>query len=311
MSKILVAGSIAYDRIMDYAGNFTDSFVPDKLHTLSVSFQVERIKEEFGGVAGNLAYNLKLLGEGPEMIGTAGSDFGRYADYLQKLGISSGSIHIDPSDLTSVAHIVTDRANNQIAAFAMAAGAKPYGALPGGDFKCAVLGAGCVTDTIAIAAHAKAKGTNYYFDPGQAMPAFSAEDLKKIISGAAGLFCNDYELGLIEEKTGWNEAALLEQTSLLVVTLGAKGSRIMTKDGVIEISAVPLEKLVDPTGAGDAHRAGFIKGIIAGLSLKQCGQLASVVAAYAVESFGTQNHQFTLAEVRERYEKAYSEKIAL
>ncbi|MBI5457181.1 carbohydrate kinase family protein [Candidatus Kaiserbacteria bacterium] len=311
MSKILVAGSIAYDRIMDYGGNFTDSFVPDKLHTLSVSFQVERIKEEFGGVAGNLAYNLKLLGEEPEMLGTAGSDFGRYAQYLQKLGIGVGSIHIDPSDLTSVAHIVTDRANNQIAAFAMAAGAKPYGPLPDEAFECAILGAGCVSDTIAIAAHAKAKGIKYYFDPGQAMPAFSSEDLKQVISGAAGLFCNDYELGLIEEKTGWDEAALPTETPLLVVTLGAKGSRISTTEGVVEVSAVPLKKLVDPTGAGDAHRAGFIKGIIAGLPLKQCGQLASVVAAYAVENFGTQNHRFTIAEASERYEKAYREKIAL
>ncbi len=311
MPNILVAGSIAYDRIMDYAGNFTDSFVPDKLHTLSVSFQVERIKENFGGCAGNIAYNLKLLGESPEIIATAGSDFGRYAEYLQQLGIATDSIHINSSDLTSVAHIVTDRANNQIAAFAMAAGASAYGALPDTAFACGVLGAGCVADTIAIAAHAKTKGIKYYFDPGQAMPAFVADDLKKIITGAAGLFCNDYELSLITEKTGWNESALLRETPLLVVTLGAKGSRIMTKDGVTEISAVPTEKLVDPTGAGDAHRAGFVKGILVGLSLKECGQLASTVAAYAVESYGTQNHRFTLAELKERYAAAYGKSLAL
>ncbi len=311
MSKILVAGSIAYDRIMDYAGNFTDSFMADKLHTLSVSFQVERIKENFGGCAGNIAYNLKLLGEEPEMIATAGSDFGRYAEYLKHLGISSGSIHIDDSDLTSVAHIVTDKANNQIAAFAMAAGKAAYGTLPAGEFTCGILGAGCVSDTIAIAAHAKAKGIKYYFDPGQAMPAFAADNLKEIISGAAGLFCNDYELSLITEKTGWNEAALLEHTPLLVVTLGAEGSRIMTKDGVIEVAAVPIEKLVDPTGAGDAHRAGFVKGVLAGLSLKECGQLAGTVAAYAVEQQGTQNHRFTISELKERYAAAYGESLSL
>ena len=311
MSKVLVAGSIAYDRIMDYAGNFTDSFMADKLHTLSVSFQVERIKENFGGCAGNIAYNFHLLGENPEIIATAGSDFGRYAEYLKNLGISSDSIHINDSDLTSVAHIVTDKANNQIAAFAMAAGASAYGVLPDADFKCGILGAGCVADTIAIAAHAKKKGIKYYFDPGQAMPAFAAADLKEIISGAVGLFCNDYELSLITEKTGWNESALLEQTPLLVVTLGAKGSRIMTKDGLIEIAAVPISKLVDPTGAGDAHRAGFVKGILAGLSLKECGQLASAVAAYAVEQQGTQNHTFTTEELKERYAKAYGEKIGL
>lgn len=311
MSRVLVAGSIAYDRIMDYAGNFTDSFMADKLHTLSVSFQVESIKENFGGCAGNIAYNLKLLGEEPEMIATAGSDFGRYAEYLKKLGIPSDSVHINPSDFTAVAHIMTDRANNQIAAFAMAACATPYGALPDTAFVSAILGPGCVTDTIAVAAHAKAKGIKYYFDPGQAMPAFKADDLKEIISGAAGLFCNDYELSLITEKTGWNEQAILEHTPLLVVTLGAQGSRIVTKEAVVEIAAVPIEKLVDPTGAGDAHRAGFVKGMLAGLSLKECGQLGSTVAAYAVERQGTQNHHFTLAELGQRYEAAYGESLSL
>ena len=311
MSRVLVSGSIAYDRIMDYAGNFTDSFVPDKLHTLSVSFQVEGIKENFGGCAGNLAYNLKLLGEEPEMVATAGSDFARYVEYFQKLGISTSSVHIDPSDLTSVAHIVTDRANNQIAAFAMAAGGKPYGALPDTDFACAILGAGCVADTVALGAHAKKKGIQYYFDPGQALPAFTADDLKNVISGAAGLFCNDYELGLIEEKTGWDEAELLSQTPLLVVTLGAKGSRISTKAGVVQVAAVSIKKLIDPTGAGDAHRAGFVKGILAGLSLKECGQLASTVAGYAVEQEGTQNHRFTLRELGQHYEAEYGKKLSL
>ena len=311
MSKVLVAGSIAYDRIMDYAGNFSDSFVADKLHTLSVSFQVESIKENFGGCAGNIAYNLKLLGEEPEMIVTAGSDFERYRAYFGELGIDSDSIHINPSDFTAVAHIMTDRANNQIAAFAMAACATPYGALPENLYAAAILGPGCVADTIAIAAYAKDKGLTYYFDPGQAMPAFSAEHLKEIITGAAGLFCNDYELGLITEKTGWNETAILERTPLLVVTLGAHGSRIVKKEAAVEIKVVPIEKLVDPTGAGDAHRAGFIKGILSGLPLKACGQLASTVAAYAVEHQGTQNHHFTISELTERYERAYGESLAL
>ncbi len=184
MSRILVSGSIAYDRIMDFAGNFTEHIVPDKMHTLSVSFQVDRIKEEFGGCAGNLAYNLALLGESPTIIATAGSDFGKYAHYLKKLGIDASNIHINASDLTSVAHIVTDRANNQIAAFAMAAGATPYGEMPkSAGCRCAILGAGYVGDTLALARHAKGGDVPYYFDAGQAMPAFSAEDLKEIIAG--------------------------------------------------------------------------------------------------------------------------------
>ena len=311
MLRVLVSGSIAYDRIMDYAGIFTDAFVPDKLHTLSVSFQVARIKENFGGCAGNLAYNLKLLGEEPHILATAGSDFEKYATYLRELGISTDSIHINGSDLTSVAHIVTDRANNQIAAFAMAAGATPYGAMPKEEYRCMILGAGNVADTIALGADARAKGIPYYFDPGQALPAFTSDDLKGLISGAAGLFCNDYELGLIEDKTGWDEAALLAQTPILVVTLGAKGSRVSSKDGIVEVVAVPIGKLVDPTGAGDAHRAGFVKGILARLTLKQCGQLASTVAGYAVEQLGTQNHRFTMPELQARYESAYGETLPL
>jgi adenosine kinase len=322
MSRVIVAGSIAYDRIMDYGGNFTDAIVADKLHALSVSFQVETIQENFGGCAGNIAYNLALLGGQSEIIATGGSDFGRYADYLKQQGIDPSSIHIDAFQLTSVAHIVTDKANNQIAAFAMAAGAKPYGKLP--DTKnsaCAILGAGNVPDTIALAAHAKQHDLPYYFDPGQALPVFSEDSLKGIISGAAGLFGNDYELGLIEKKTGWDQKQLLEKTPLVVMTLGGKGSRVMTsvqgrsasggKEGTINIPAVPVEKVIDPTGAGDAHRAGFVKGIIGGLSLKECGQLASTVAAYAVEHQGTQNHRFTMEELRERHKSVYGERLPL
>ncbi|MEY4747510.1 MAG: hypothetical protein RLZZ416_559 [Candidatus Parcubacteria bacterium] len=312
MSKIIVSGSIAYDRIMDYAGNFTDSLVADKLHALSVSFQVERIKEEFGGCAGNLAYNLLLLGEQPSIIATAGSDFGRYADYLEQKGIRTSSIRIDRGDLTSVAHIVTDQANNQIAAFALASGGKPYGELPETKgVACAILGAGCVADTEALAAHAKGNSLIYYVDPGQAIPMLSADALCATIAGSAGLFANDYEIGMIESKTGWKEQELLEKTSFVVITLGAKGSRVLTKEKTIEIRAVPVGDVVDPTGAGDAHRAGFVKGILSGFSLEQSGKLASAVAAYAVEKKGTQNHFFTRDELKARYEAAYGEQIGL
>ena len=312
MSRILVSGSVAYDRIMDYAGNFTDSFMPNKLHTLSVSFQVESIKEEFGGCAGNIAYNLSLLGEQPSMIARVGSDFGKYEAHLLDRGINGGTLIRDASDLTSVAHIVTDIANNQIAAFAMAAGGKPYGQLPDtAGYSCAILGAGQVVDTIALAAHCKDNDIPYYVDPGQAIPAFTFDALRIVITGCAGLFCNDYELELITKKTGWTQLQLLEQTPLVVVTRGAQGAWIMTKDGVIEIAAVPVAHVTDPTGAGDAHRAGFIKGILAGFSQKQCGQLASIVAAYAVEKHGTQNHHFTISQLKEQYKKAYGETLAL
>lgn len=311
MSKILVSGSIAYDRIMDFAGNFTEHIVPDKMHALSVSFQVEKVVEHFGGCAGNIAYSLALLSEEPAIAATAGKDFDRYEEHLLSHKISVDSIVMDPSDFTSVAHIITDSANNQIAAFAMAAGANVYGEFPAGEYSAAILAAGCVADTLAFARQAKELDIPYYFDPGQAMPAFSSEALKEVISGAAGLFCNDYEMGLIEEKTGWDEKALLKRVPLLVVTLGKKGSRILSEDGEIKIAAAPIRKVIDPTGAGDAHRAGFIKGLIAGLPLKSCGQLASIVAAYAIEQAGTQNHSFTLEELAGSYEAAYGEKLML
>ena len=312
MSKILVAGSLAYDRIMDYSGNFTEHIVPDKLHTLSVSFNIEKLTEEFGGCAGNVAYNLALLGEDPEMIATVGTDFARYEERLKSLNINTATIHHDPKELTSVAHIVTDSANNQITAFAMAAGAIPYGAFPDlKRYRCVLALAGCMADAQWLAENTASGAREYYCDPGQALPAYSGALLRSIIEKAAGIFANDYELSLIVEKTGWSEAEILGKMPMLVVTFGAKGSEIRTRDEAIKIHAAPISKLVDPTGAGDAHRAGFLKGIVAGLPLKACGQLGSVVAAYAVEKVGTQNHSFTIAELKQRYAAAYNEELLI
>lgn len=311
MSRILVAGSLAYDRIMEYPGNFTDSLMPDKLHALSVSFTVPHIREHFGGCAGNIAYALALLGEKPQILATAGSDFGRYQEHLQECDIDTFTVHVDGDDFTSVANIVTDRADNQITAFAIGAGEKPYGALPELDeYDCAMLSAGNVADTLALADAAKQRSLPYYFDPGQGLPSLSGEQLRTLIEGAAGIFANDYEFALIKDKTGWSEEELLSRTPLIVVTLGAKGSQLIRKEGETSVAAVPA-KLVDPTGAGDAHRAGFLKGVAADLPLKQCAQLASTVAAYAVEAHGTQEYRFTLPELQKRYQEAYGEPLPL
>lgn len=310
MTRVLLSGSVAYDRIMDYGGVFTDALVPEKLHALSISFQVERVVERFGGCAGNIAYNLALLGQEADIVATAGSDFGRYAEHLASCGASPASIRVDSSDLTSVAHIVTDRAGNQIAAFALGAGGRPYDPLP--DLSGAALvflAAGCVADTLALARKAKEAGVPYYFDPGQAIPSLAAEDLREIALGAAGLFCNDYELGMIAKKTGWSEAEIAGRLPLLVVTLGAKGSRVAKGGEAIEIPAVPAAEAIDPTGAGDAHRAGFLAGLVRALPPRECGRLASAAAAYAVEQVGTQSHWFSLPELRERYERAYGEAL--
>lgn len=310
MSKILVSGSLAYDRIMDFPDYFSNHFVPEKLHNLSVSFQVDRFSENFGGTAGNIAFNLALLKEEPIIIATAGSDFGKYRESLSANGIDPASIKI-ASDITSAAYIMTDKADNQIAAFYPGAGKTPYGDDVPEGAEIAVIAAGCDEDMKSLPTLYRKRGVKYVYDAGQHITSLDGTDLLDAISSASVLFANDYELGLIVFKTGLDEKQLLNRAPVIIATLGSKGARLLTKEGEETISAVETDAMLDPTGAGDAHRAGFIKGMLAGKSWKECAQLGATVATYAVESYGTQNHHFTLDELAKRYEAAYGEKLAL
>jgi adenosine kinase len=312
MSKILVSGSLAYDRIMDFDGLFAEHFLPEKLHAINLSFQVRTVAENFGGCSGNIAYNLRLLGEEPRIIAVAGNDFARYAEYLRSFGIDTSSIRIDGRSPTSAAFIMTDKADNQIAAFSMGAGEIAYQPLP--DTKGAahaIVSAGNTDDVRALPAHYRGAKVPYCYDPGQAIPALSAEDLRDGIEGAAALFGNDYEIELVMRKTGWGIEELAARTSFVVTTLGEHGSRVRSGKDEIEVPAVSVQNAVDPTGAGDAYRAGFLKGIVMGLSLAQCARLGSAVASYAVEVHGTQNHHFTLPELAARYQRTYGETLSL
>lgn len=312
MSRVLVSGSIAYDRIMDYPGLFKDSFLPDKLHNINVSFAVEGFSENFGGTAGNIAYNLALLGLEPKIISTAGSDFEHYKTHLISQNIDSASVHIDTKSFTASAFIMTDKGDNQIAAFSFAAGNRPYEPLPSTEGAvCAIIGAGCPSDMQALPEHYRSHNIPYFYDPAQQIPILGAGDLQNAITGAAALFGNDYELGLIIEKTGWDEKMLLTKVPTIITTYGEKGTRVLTKDGSEEVLAVPAAEVVDPTGAGDAYRAGFIAGFLHGLPVHQCARIASAVAVYAVEKYGTQNHRFTREELAARYKEAYGEKLPL
>lgn len=312
MAKILVSGSLAYDRIMDFPGFFSSHFVPEKLHTLSVSFEVEKFSENFGGCAGNIAYNLALLGEEPVILSTAGKDFEKYDAYLKERKIDTESIHRDGKDLTSSAYIMTDKADNQITAFYPGAGRMSYGEkVPTEGAGFAIVAAGCVADIESLARLYRSRGIKYVLDTGQQTGTLTGLQILEALDGAAVLFANDYELGLIVFKTGLSEVQLLERIPVIVATLGAKGARIISKEGETVVQGVMVENIVDPTGAGDAHRAGFVKGMLAGFSWKECNQLASTVAAYAVESYGTQNHSFTMNELKKRYEESYGEKLSL
>jgi adenosine kinase len=306
MSQVLVSGSIAYDRIMDFPGLFSSHFVPERLHNLSVSFQVDTFNESFGGCAGNVAYNLALLGEKPVILSTAGNDFERYATYLRERGVSTESVHLVQEDTTATAYVMTDRGDNQIAAYYAGAGKRPYGAEPSlTGVVMASIGAGCSQDMVAFARYYREHKVPYVCDPGQQLTELAGEQLLDLVTGASVLFCNDYELGLIIGKTGLSEKVLLARVPTIVATMGERGARLIMKDSELHIDAVPVTSSIDPTGAGDAHRAGFVKGMLAGLPMEQCARLGSTVAAYAVETYGTQNYHFTMDELKTRFEKTY------
>lgn len=312
MSRILVSGSVAYDRIMSFPGLFKDHFLADKLHNINVSFQIESAQEYFGGTAGNIAYNLKLLGLEPQITATVGLDSERYLAYLKNISIDTFAIRIESEVATSFAYMITDRADNQISAFHPGAGGFAYGnSLSAEGSALGHIGAGSLLDMEEFPRFFKERSVKYFFDPGQAIPALSPVVLQSGIEGSAAVFCNDYELSMLTKKTGWNEGEIASKTEILIVTLGEKGARIIAKGKEIVIPSVQVEKVVDPTGAGDAHRAGFIKGYLAQLPLEITGRLASTTAAYAVESLGTQNHRYTMAELQVRYQKAFGESLEI
>ncbi len=308
MKRVLVSGSLAYDRIMDFPGLFKDHFMADKLHNINVSFVVKNANKYFGGTAGNIAYNLALLAEKPIILSTAGNDFASLKDHLERSGADCSLVQERTEDMTAFVYLVTDEHNNQIAAFYPGSSETPFAAVPPveeADF--AIVAPGCLADMQHLPELYKKQGLPYLFDPGQRITALSGDELLAGIEGSAGLFTNDYELALILEKTGVTEADLVSRTGFLVVTFGEKGSRIVTTGGETKVPAVPVEKVLDPTGAGDAYRAGFMKGLLHSLPHETCAKLASTVAAYAVEWYGTQNHTFTHDELKSRFEGAYKE----
>lgn len=307
MKPVLIVGSLVYDRIMNFPGQFGDHILPEKVHQLSVSFIIDKVTTGVGGCGGNIAYTLSLLGTETDIAATAGNDFDQYAKHLTAHGISTASIAIDETLPTAGAYIMTDQKDNQITAFAPGAMECAYTqplTLEGKTL--AIVSPTNTQDMEQFPKHLKEAGVPFFFDPGQQIPALSPETLRSGIEGSAAVFVNDYELALVSTKTGWSEAEIATRTNLLVVTLGENGSRLVTKDGVETIPAVQAVP-VDPTGAGDAYRAGFMHGFLRDLPHEICAKIGSVCGAYAVETQGTQNHTPSLIEIGARYQEAYSE----
>ena len=300
---VIVSGSIAYDRIMDFSGNFADHILPEKIHVLNISFTVNKMRERFGGTAGNIAYALALLGEKPILLATVGCDCGRYFEWLEKNNISSETIKVIEDDFTACAYITTDLADNQITGFNPAAMKCRYQF----DFNkinldncMAIVAPGNIQDMLDYSHIYKQKGVDYIFDPGQSLPLWEGKNLLSCIEGSKILISNDYELELIINKTGFNREQLLNKTKTIICTLGAMGSIIYINDCDITISPCKPDRVLDPTGAGDAYRAGLIKGIVHGESLKRSAMMGSVCASFAIENYGTQEYHFTMEQFNER-----------
>lgn len=313
--KILVSGSLAYDRIMNFPGYFKDHILPEKVHLLNVSFEIKILRENFGGTAGNIAYNLKLLGENPIIISTAGRDFENYQRWLKLNEISLKEIRILPNELTACAYIITDRANNQITAFHSGAmqvesslGLGQYRSLNPKD-TLAIIAPGNRFEMVDFGRLLKKKGIPYIFDPGQQIPTFSNSDLRFLLKGALIFVVNDYEFSLVSKKLSLKLGDMKKLAKIVIITKGEKGSKVITHEKSYQISSIKPRKVVDPTGAGDAFRAGLIKGIVKKYPIKKIAQLATLVATYPIEHYGTQEHSFSLREIKNRYYQKYKSRL--
>lgn len=301
---IYISGSLAYDRIMDFPDKFANHILPEKIHILNVCFLVQGLKERFGGTAGNIAYSLSLLDEQPTILAPVGNDFDRYTRWLKDCGISLDGIQHIQEVPTASAYITTDQADNQITAFNPAA--MNFSTHQSFDeFKTeqslAIVSPGNLEDMQEYPKKYKELSLPYIFDPGQNIPAFSGDQLKEMISGSYALIANDYELSLIMEATHEDKKGLLKLTSLIITTLGEQGSIVTDIDKETHIPTAKVANPVDPTGAGDAFRAGFIKGISMAKDNVQAAQIGSVCASFCVEQLGTQEHSFSQKEFWQRY----------
>jgi adenosine kinase len=300
---IIVSGSMAYDRIMDFPGHFSDHILPEKIHALNVCFQVDGMKEKFGGTAGNIAYALTLMGERPKISATIGRDYHQYFKWLEKNGISNDTIKIIDDEFTASAYITTDKADNQITGFNP--GAMKYSSSL--DFDklhpketLMIISPGNLEDMVNYPRFCKARGIDYIFDPGQSLPMLDAKGLIQTIEGCLILISNDYELDLIMSKTGFSKETLRRRARTIIVTLGELGSKVFTQQGEISVSAANPMRVEDPTGAGDSYRGGLISGLIRGKDIGQCARMGSVCASFAVECYGTQEYTFSPEEFNER-----------
>ena len=305
--KILVTGSMAYDTIMVFPDRFRNHLLADQLHILNVCFLTPEMRREFGGTAGNIAYNLKLLGEAPLLMATVGEDIDPYLARLAELGIDAKLLRRIPGAFTAQAFITTDMDDNQITAFHPGAMNHSHENRIGAGLGAglAIIGPDGKDGMLEHSRQCAAHGIPFLFDPGQGLPMFSGEELLEMVRLASYLAVNDYEGKMLEEKTGRKLTSLAGELKALVVTLGALGSQVYADGQCLEIPLVKADAEVDPTGCGDAYRAGLLYGIAHGWDWENTGRLGSVMGALKIASRGPQNHRPSRKEIEGRFKKAF------
>jgi adenosine kinase len=307
--NLIVTGSIAFDYLMSFPGKFTEHFLPEHMHRLSLSFLVDSMDKRRGGCGPNIAYTIALLGERPYLMATAGQDFADYKAWMDAVNIDTSLVKVVNGKFCASFFCSTDQHSNQIASFytgAMAnAGELSMRTVPGIKDALVIISPNDPDAMVQYAEECAAMGVKYIWDPGQQCARMDGPQLADGVTGAFMVIVNDYEMELLRQKTGMSEAEIVARVPVLVVTRGENGCRIYTRDGVEDVMAVPPSRIEDPTGVGDAFRGGFMKGLAMGAPYKVCAQLGSVAATYALEHLGGTAHAYTWEEFAVRYERHF------
>lgn len=309
--EIVLSGSVAFDYLMTFPGYFREHILPEKLHTISLSFLVDSMTVLRGGIAPNIAYTLALLGGKPRLLAAVGEDFAEYRAWLENHGVDTRGAQVIPGVHSASFFANTDRSNAQIASFypgAMAhAGELSLRDLPGGRPDLVVISPNDPGAMRRNVEECLEMGIPYLYDPSQQLVRLPAEEIRQGVQGAQSLFCNDYEAGLVEKSTGMGLAEILQQVAFAVITRGEHGADIYTQQGEIHIPIVPAAQIADPTGVGDAFRGGFLAGYSRGWGLELCGQMGALAATYCLEQKGTQAHHYTPAEFVSRFRQHFDD----
>lgn len=309
--SVVLTGSIAYDYLMSFPGHFGDHILPDKIHELSVSFLVDSMKKQRGGIAPNIAYSLALLGERPKIMATVGEDFEEYRRWLELNFIDTSAIIVIPDEFTASFFVSTDKNQNQIASFYTGAMAHAHMVSfrdhVNGGIDLAVISPNDPRAMVQYVAECKALGIPYIYDASQQIVRVSDKDLIEGCNGSKMVILNDYELEMLKNKTGWSDTQVADSTETLIVTYGEKGSKITNSGKTIDIPIAPLRRMGEPTGAGDAYRSGIIKGVMHNFSWEFTGRLGALAASYVLEEHGAQNHDYSLQEFIERFRQDFGD----